>query len=200
MAMDPFFAALAGFRQWADTTERKLAGEAAADAGELLTLLRLMDVELELERPGDLREGDIEELMLGIYPRSITVLNRADLEDTIPAMRDFLIYLTERGEMPEARARALERELDRVAPEFADAVMDQPDFDDPFGEDGPGLDLKEAFGLPDNMPPLRVPSAAELAAAARSAPLMGELMALAGWAGKGRSVDENAELSGADAA
>jgi hypothetical protein len=199
MAMDPFFAALAGFRQWADTTDRKLAGDAVADAGELLTLLRLMEDELGLDRPADLGEGDLEELLLEIYPRSIAVLHRADLEDTIPAIRDFLVYLAERDEMPEATARALERELDRVAPRFADAVMDQPDWDT-FYEEGPDLDLKEAFSLPDKMPPMRVPPAAELAAAARSAPMMGELTALAEWAGSGRAVNENAELAGADAA
>jgi hypothetical protein len=202
MAMTPFLVALAGFRQWADTTDRKLAGDAAADAGELLTLLQLMEDELGLDRPADLGEGDLEELLLGIYPRSITVLSRADLEDTIPAIRDFLTYLAERGEMPEATARALERELDWVAPRFADAVMDQPDWD-PLYEDHSDLDLKEAFSLPDQMPPMRLPQAAELAAAARRAPIMGELMALAEWAGRkagGRAVNENAELAGAEAA
>src|SRR5208282_4780532 len=64
------------------------------------------------------------ELLLRFYPRKITVLDRAATEDTIPAMRDFLAYIAERGEMPEGTARTLERELDRIAPRFADAVMD----------------------------------------------------------------------------
>ena len=61
-----FSAALAGFRRWTKTTERKLAGE-----------------------PG----ADVEELLLGVYPRKIAVLDRADTQDTIPAVRDFLAYL-----------------------------------------------------------------------------------------------------------
>ena len=87
MAMDPFFAALADFRQWADTTQRKLAGDPAADAGELLTLFDLMEADLGMERPGDLGEGDLEELLLRIYPREIIVANRADTGDTVPGVR-----------------------------------------------------------------------------------------------------------------
>jgi hypothetical protein len=199
MAMDPFFAALADFRQWADTTQRKLAGDPAADAGELLTLFDLMEADLGMERPGDLGEGDLEELLLRIYPREIIVANRADTGDTVPAVRDFLAYLTERGEMPDGTARALESELDLVAPQFADAMVNEPEWD-LFDEEDPGLDIKEAFGLPDQMPPMRLPPAAELAATARRAPMMAHLLALAEWAGKGRAVNENAELAGGDAA
>jgi len=43
-------------------------------------------------------------------------------------------------------------------------------------------DLKEAFGLPDSLPPIRLPSLPELAAQARKAPLTAQLAALAAWA------------------
>ena len=43
--------------------------------------------------------------------------------------------------------------------------------------------LKEAFELPDSLPPIRLPSIAELAAQARQAPLAGQLAALAAWVG-----------------
>src|SRR5258707_8852607 len=62
------------------------------------------------------------------------------------------------------------------------------------------VDLKEAFGLPDELPPLRLPSDAELAAAARAIPMLGELAALAGWVGDGRAIDAAAELGPADKA
>src|SRR5580704_11430389 len=61
--------------------------------------------------------------------------------------------------------------------------------------------LKEAFELPDSLPPIRLPSIAELAAQARQAPLAGQLAALAAWVGaSGRRIDEAGDLSPADAA
>ena len=60
--------------------------------------------------------------------------------------------------------------------------------------------LKEAFELPDSLPPIRLPSVAELAAQAREAPLPGQLAALAMWVGSGRRVDEDGDLSPSDAA
>jgi hypothetical protein len=69
--------------------------------------------------------------------------------------------------------------------------------EDPLDED---FDLKEAFGLPDQLPPIRLPAAAELAAMARRAPMMAELRALAGWLGAGRAVDEDASMTGAEVA
>ena len=239
----PFTAALTGFGRWTKTTRRKLSGDPGADAVELESLLDLMQNYLGIDRPADLGPGDLEELLLRVYPRKITVLDRADTEDTIPAIRDFLAYLGESGEMAEGTARKLERELDRIAPRFADAVMDPSNWGmarsfvqamaadgvdmgdqaavdrwiaayntrvDPVGgvfgagdeyeDDDQDIDLKEAFGLPDRLPPMRLPSEAELAGMARDAPIIGQLQALAAWLGMGRPVTENAELVGGDAA
>ena len=124
MAKDPFTAALAGFRQWTKTTSQKLSGDPGADTDELKTLLDLMRDDLGIERPADLGQGDLEEVLLRVYPRKVTVFDCADTEDTIPAVRDFLAYLAESGGMTEAAARELKLELDRIAPRFADAVMD----------------------------------------------------------------------------
>ena len=84
-------------------------------------------------------------------------------------------------------------------------------FQDRFGafdvgadsDDGTDIDLtslKEAFELPDSLPPIRLPSIAELAAQAREAPLPRQLAALAMWVGAGRRVDEEGDLSPSDAA
>ncbi len=245
MAKDPFNEALAGFRRWAKTTGRKLSGDPAADADELKPLLDLMRDYLEIDRPADLGPGDLEQLLLRLYPRKITVLDRAEIEDTIPAVRDFVAYLAERGGVTPGAARELERELDRVAPRFADAVMDPanwgtarsfvqamaaegvdvsdqaavdrwiatynarealaggmggPGDDDEDLEDEEDISFKDAFGLPDRLPPLRLPAEAELATMARDAPMIGRLRALAAWLGPGRAVTENAELAGGDAA
>ena len=116
MTDDPFGAALADFERWTATTKRKLSAD---PVGEVETLLDLMRDYLDVERPADLGEGDLRELLLRIYPRKITALDPASTEGTIPAVRDFLAYLAERGVLPEDRARALERELDEIAPRSA---------------------------------------------------------------------------------
>jgi hypothetical protein len=236
MAKDAFDVALTGFRRWTGTTKRRLVGDPGTDADELRVVLDLMRDYLDIDRPADLAQGDLEELLLHIYPRKITVLDGADAEDTIPAIRDFLAYLAETSAMPEGMVRTLERELDRIAPRFADAVMDPSnwgmarsyvqamvadgvdlddqaavdrwiaanntrldDFADEY-DDADDTDLKDAFGLPDRLPPIRLSSVAELAELARDAPMIGELRALAAWLGTGRRITENAELAGGDAA
>jgi hypothetical protein len=235
MAKDPFDAALAGFQRWTTTTKRKLSADAV---GEVETLLHVMRDYLDIEGPAELGEGDLRELLLRIYPRKITVFDAADTEGTIPAARDFVAYLAERGEILQDTAGALERELDGIAPRFTDAMMDPSnwgtagslvhalaadgvDLDDQAAvdrwisgynarlagsgdeeeyEDDDIVDLKEAFGLPDQMPPVRLPAPADLAALARRAPLMAQLRRLAWWVGAGRAVTEDAELGGGDAA
>src|ERR1700730_1556348 len=124
MAKDTFDVALTGFRRWTGTTKRRLAGDPGTDVDELRVVLDLMRDYLDIDRPAGLAQGDLEELLLHVYPRKITVLDGADAEDTIPAIRDFLAYLAETSAMPEGMVRTLERELDRIAPRFADAVMD----------------------------------------------------------------------------
>jgi len=236
MTKDPFDAALDGFKQWTAATKRKLSADPETAVGEVETLLDLMRDYLDAEGPADLAAGDLRELLLQIYPRKITVFDADDTENTIPAVRDFLAYLAERGEMPESTARALERELDEVAPRFTEAVMDPAnwgmagslvhamaaegvDLDDQAAvdrwigrynaqlagdsddeEDDDFVDLKEAFGLPDQMAPVRLPEPGELAALARRAPLMAQLRKLAWWLGAGRAVTEDEELASDDAA
>ena len=235
MTEDPFDAARAGFERWTATTKRKLSAD---PAGEMETVLDLMRDYLDVESPADLGEGDLRELLVSIYPRKMTVFDAADTENTVPAVRDFLAYLAERGEIPEGTARALERELDEIAPRFTDVMMDPSnrgmagslvhamaaagvDLDDQAAvdrwisgynarlggigdeeeyEDDDLVDLKEAFGLPDQMAPLRLPVPAELATLARHAPLMAQLRKLAWWLGAGRAVTEDEELASGDAA
>jgi hypothetical protein len=66
--------------------------------------------------------------------------------------------------------------------------------DDDF--DFEDIDIKEALGLPDVLPPIRLMPLPELAARARTAPVARELALLADWVGKdGREVDEDGELT-----
>jgi hypothetical protein len=61
------------------------------------------------------------------------------------------------------------------------------------------VDLKEAFGLPDRLPPLRLPPEVELASAAGTSRLLARARQLALWVGDRRGVTEDGELSAADA-
>jgi len=66
--------------------------------------------------------------------------------------------------------------------------------DDDF--DYEDIDIKEALGLPDALPPIRLMPLPELAARARTAPVARELALLADWVGKdGRAVDEDGDLT-----
>lgn len=68
--------------------------------------------------------------------------------------------------------------------------VDDDDFD---YED---IDIKEALGLPDALPPIRLLPLDELAARARTAPVVRDLALLADWVGKdGREVDEDGDLT-----
>ncbi|WP_300603767.1 hypothetical protein [Trebonia sp.] len=72
-------------------------------------------------------------------------------------------------------------------------------FDDADADDYAAADIKEALGLPDSLPPIRLPSLPELAAQARKAPLPGQLAALAAWIGEdGRAVTDDGDLTRAD--
>ena len=237
MTKDPFDAALAGFEQWAATTQRKLSSEPGTAVDELETLLDLMRNYLDIQGPAELGEGDLKDLLLRIYPRKMTVFDAADTEDTVPAVRDFIAYLAECGEIRPGTARALERELDQIAPRFTEVMMDPSNWgmagsllhamaadgvdlddqaavdrwistynarlalsDEEYEDDDEPVDLKAAFGLPDRLPPVRLPASAELAVMARQAGMMGQLRGLAWWLGAGRAVNEDEELADGDAA
>jgi hypothetical protein len=57
------------------------------------------------------------------------------------------------------------------------------------GPTEPAVTLKRVFKLPGKLPGIRLPAEPELAAMARSAPMMGALDGLARWLGKSRPVD-----------
>ena len=216
MAGDAFEETLAGFRRWAGTTERKLSGDPEDDAAELYTVFSLMPDYLGIDAPSRLTAGSLNELLLDVYPRKVTVLDRNDVASTIPALRDLTSYLADTRALTEGTARAMDRELDEIEPGFADAVMDPSNWGpatammhamhrdgvdisdsaavdswiaqqnagvlaapaaDPLTWDG--IDLKEAFGIPDVVAPVRLPDDEALTALAGAAPLLADLRGLA---------------------
>lgn len=121
--MTGFDETLTRFRRWADTTERNLSGDPETDVAKLGMLFELIPDYLGMEDPARLAEGDLTRLLLDVYPRKVTVLDREETADTIPAVRDLVVYLTDTGAITPATARALERELDEIEPAFPDAVL-----------------------------------------------------------------------------
>lgn len=69
----------------------------------------------------------------------------------------------------------------------------------PFDEDET-LDIAEAFGLPDRLPPLRLPGDGELAEAARASVLLNRARRLADWVGERRDIADGYELEADDVA
>jgi hypothetical protein len=234
MAKDPMDTISAEFSRWAAAPGRELSGDPAADAAEVELLLGLVHDQLGLDDPARLKPGDLEELLLDVYPRKVTVFDAADIGDTIPAVRDLLAFLSDTGRLTGSVARRFGRELDQLAPRFAGAVMDPSrwgmarsltqamvtegvDITDsaavqewiaaynanaPANSEDWDLDedenLKEAFGLPDRLPAMRLPALDELAALARKSPLLATVVRLAEWAGPGRAVEQEGELTAAD--
>jgi hypothetical protein len=252
VASDRVDATLTGFTRWARAAPQKLSGDLDADVEELRLVLGLLRDHVGVEDPADLRPGDLDELLLQVYPRKVTVLDAEGTADTVPALRDLLAFLADTGAVGAEAAKRLGLELDEVAPRFADAVMDpenwgmarsitqamasegvdladqdavnrwiarynqrvgagRADDEDLFGDadgydddledfdlDDEDLDLKEAFGLPDRLPPVRLPPESELAAMSRAAPLLGRARMLAEWVAPGRDVTEDVELTPED--
>jgi hypothetical protein len=90
-----------------------------------------------------------------------------------------------------------------IAQQHADLLdaedLEDTDLDDEEGIFGDDLfDLKEAFGLPDRLPPLRLPPESELAATARTSRLPNQAKQLAQWVGERREI-EDGDLTAADA-
>jgi hypothetical protein len=187
VAKDAFDSALAGFRKWTETVPR--ADDPADDIEEAELLLDLMR-QLGIDSPGALTKDGLDDLLLELYPGNYAAEDIDEAEQTLRVMRDLLAFLTLSGTLPSARAKALNQKLDAIGPSFVEAVLADDD----------EVDIKEAFDLPDVLPPVRLPSEAELAATARTVPLIGQLLALATWLGDGRAVDENEDLTAADAA
>jgi hypothetical protein len=245
VASDRVDATLKGFTRWASAAPERLSGDREADVGELRLLLELLRDHVGVDDPAHLGPGDLRELLLEVYPRKVTVRDAEETTDTVPALRDLLAFLTDTGAVAGAAAKRLGRELDEIAPQFADAVMnpknwgtarsitqamisdgvdltdqdtvdrwitrynqrvgaggpDDEEFkdfdldDDVWDED---FNLKDAFGLPDQLPPVRLPPEPELAAMSRAAPLLGRARLLAEWVASGRDVTEDGELTAED--
>jgi hypothetical protein len=115
---DVFAATADEFAVWAE----QAAGAAGGDPEEARLLLGLIGDYLSITDLAGLRPADLRALLLDIYPRKITVLNREDTAGTMVTARALLRFMEETGRA--ASVAELQSELDEIEPGFADAVMD----------------------------------------------------------------------------
>ena len=210
VASDRVEATLQGFSRWAREAPQKLSGDPDTDAVQLRLLLGLLRDHLGVDDPADLGLGDLSELLLLVDPREATALDAGGTAGAVPALRDLLAFLADTGALTPTAANRLGRELDDAAPGFAGAPANAADRDDDDLEDigledigleddfglGDGdFSLKEAFGLPDRLPPVRLPPEPELAAMSRAAPLLGRARDLVDWLAPCRDITEDLELT-----
>ena len=208
VASDRVNATLQAFTRWAREVPQKLSGDPDADAEELRLLLGLLHDHIGVDDPADLGPGDLSELLLLVYPRKVTAPDAGGTAGTVPALRDLLKFLADTGALAPAAANRLGRELEEAAPRFADAVANSKDWDDDDLEDfdleddfdlgDDDFSLKEAFGLADRLPAIRLPPEPELAAMSRAAPLLGRARGLVDWLAPGRDIPEQLELTAHD--
>ena len=71
--------------------------------------------------------SDLEELLLSHYPRKV-LLREEEILRVVPAVKDFIAYLRDRGLLAGDPLPALAARLDALLPDFADAMTDRRRF------------------------------------------------------------------------
>lgn len=178
MEQDNVGATLDELVQWADKALR----EPPVDTGHAELALRLLSEELGVHDLAQLRPGHLAELLLGVYQEAVEPGHEAD---AVVALHHLLTFAGDTGRLTAEDVTALREELDYIEPELG-AVAD--------------VDLREAYGLPDRIGPLRLPTEPELAEAARRTRVLDRAKRLALWCGEGRATFESVGLGAEDRA
>ena len=169
------------------------------DIDEIRLLCDYASDYLDVHRLGDFRPSTFEELLLEIYPRKV-IAPPESAPETIAAARTLVDFLLDQGEIGEDVAARMRETIDRIEPEMPHALADTSKFGmakslfssiGPEALDGPmpGELAAEEGGAPDAglapLPPVRLPPAAELAAAVREVPLLRDAFRVAAWLTEG---------------
>ncbi|CAM4095600.1 hypothetical protein KIPE111705_40205 [Kibdelosporangium persicum] len=168
-----------------DEIEKWAAGR-PVNRDELRLMLELARDHLGHRTPGAFESGDLDELLLDIYPQRVEIPTEFDAAMIVESARDLVDFIEETTET----TGELLTELEDVVPEFIEIVRENA----PAGH---GLaEMLEELGLPaDRLPGVRLPSADELLAAAKRSKLMAKAHELAAWAGDGKPIDDEDELT-----
>ncbi|MEV0699100.1 hypothetical protein AB0I53_14445 [Saccharopolyspora sp. NPDC050389] len=168
MERDPVNSLLPELAEWAENQEQPVHG----NSNDAEILLRLLYEHVGRADLGELQPADLDELLLEQFPAKVAVEADEDLTEVLATLRDLLTFAGDTGRIAPERVDDLRRKVEEIEPRFAEAAMAPPAGEQPY-------DLREELGLPDRLPPLRLPSDAELAAAARQSPLLDRARRLA---------------------
>lgn len=170
MEPDPVGTMLDQLSTWSDETGR----QPPIDLPHAELMLELLAEELGVTELPGLAEGTLGQLLFEVYPDAADI-ELDDLPSVLATAGDLLDYAADRHLLPAATVEALRGELAECGPLFLAAAADFADDESSVDE----VDLKQVFGLPDRLPPMRLPSEPELARAARDSVLLGEVRHLA---------------------
>ncbi|MCP2348845.1 hypothetical protein [Nonomuraea roseoviolacea] len=152
---------------------------------------------------GTWKRADLRNLLLDRMPKVVEDPDSA-ADGMLPAVDAYLTFLSQTGRLTKGSDSldGLREELDDVEDEFVELMeelLDDAEGDDEGEEETSDLGDFEPFAdqLAD-LPTIRLRPDAELAAAARQAPLIAKARDLAVWVGSGRRVGEDTLLSDAE--
>jgi hypothetical protein len=176
-------------------------------------------------RIADWHRADIEDLLLGHFPRKVT-LDDEDLLRVAPDLADFLAFLDQRGLFTGDPLSSLREAADGLVPEFVDAMQDPAGFGMAKGlfahMRANGVDIQDPSAIdhwiqdfnarssedrdalfepmPERslLPPIELPPIDELERAAVASPTLARLTALARYVGNGRKLTQQGFLTLAD--
>ncbi|RSM82516.1 hypothetical protein DMH04_25275 [Kibdelosporangium aridum] len=168
-----------------DEIEKWAAGR-PVNRDELRLMFELARDHLGHRTPGRFEPGDLDELLLEVYPQRVEIPTGADAVQIVEAARDLVDFIEETTDT----TGELLMELEDAVPEFMEIVAENA----PAGH---GLaEMLEELGLPsDRMPGIRLPSADVLLAAAKQSKLLARAHELAAWASDGKDIDDDDELT-----
>ncbi|RJQ80458.1 hypothetical protein D5S17_08335 [Pseudonocardiaceae bacterium YIM PH 21723] len=191
-------------------------------------MISLVHDRLRLTDLRELRPGHMRELLQELYPRFVLLQDERFLIFVIPVARELVRFLVAEG-LSEADGDRMQLEIDYSAPLLSELVLNpeywgeakaaghallaaqELDRDEEEALvywfemlrsrlDRVGVsDYAAQFGLPQQLPPVRLPDRAELVCLARSSPLLEMVERFAGWLGPGRLCDRDGVLNWADA-
>lgn len=199
MKPDPVTATLDDLAVWSADTGR----QSPPDRPHAELMLGLLADELGVTELSQLAEGSLRQLLLEVYPEAADI-EPEEVPTVLRTAGDLLDFAADRRLLHAATVENLRTELRESMAPFVTAVADLPEDESDLDDldDVDEVDLKEVFGLPDRLPPLRLPPEPELAQAARESVLLGQVqqVVLALYGGPDGATDPGDGLDGAEAA
>src|SRR5262245_47455283 len=118
MAVDAIDLTLTELDEWA------VSRGVDVNRDDMRLLLELSREHPAHEAPAGLEPGDVDELLLDIYPDEVLLETVQDAQDVIRVIATLLTFLGETKRLPADEIAELDRELDEAGPEFIKAIAE----------------------------------------------------------------------------